>query len=274
MTFIIGKFVGLLMSAGTLLLLCCVAGLWLTRHRRRGGPGRTLLWVGVGGFVIVLLLPVDQWALLPLEDRFPQVPHPPDHVDGIIVLGGAVLPDLAAARGIPALDDAAERMTTAVALARRYPTARLVFTGGRGELVPGETTEAEVAGALFTSLGVDPDRLTMESASRSTYENAVMTKAMVQPEPGQTWILVTSALHMPRSVGVFRAAGWPVLPWPVGYKSGHILRLWLPSNLGSHLVLLDEAMHEWIGLVAYRVLGHTDSLLPGPKVRATPAVSR
>jgi uncharacterized SAM-binding protein YcdF (DUF218 family) len=263
-TFVIGKFVGLLTSAGTLLLLCCLAGLWLTRHRRRSSFGRALLWIGIGGFVVVVLLPVDQWALLPLEDRFPQVTQPPAHVDGIIVLGGAVMPDLAADRGIPALDDAAERMTTAVALALRYPTARLVFTGGSGALVPGETTEADVARTLFTSLGIAPERLTMENASRTTFENAVMTRALLQPQPGQTWILVTSAVHMPRGVGVFRAVGWQVLPWPVGFKSGHSLRLWLPGGLGERLVLLDEAMHEWIGLVAYRLMGRTDALLPGP----------
>ena len=264
MAFIIGKVAGVLASPGTLLLLCCVVGLCLTGWGRRGGFGRALLKIGIGGFVLVLLLPVDQWALLPLEDRFPPVTQPPAHVDGIVVLGGAVMPDLAADRGTQALNDAAERMTTAVALARRYPNARLVFTGGRGELVPGETTEADVAGALFASLGIAPDRLTLESRSRTTYENALLTKAQVHPQPDQTWILVTSAFHMPRSIGAFRAVGWKMLPWPVGYKSGHGHHLWLPTSLGLHLVQLDEATHEWVGLIAYRLTGRIDAVLPGP----------
>jgi uncharacterized SAM-binding protein YcdF (DUF218 family) len=262
--FVLGKLVGMLASPGTLLLLCCVAGLFLTRRRRPSPFGRFLLWLGIGGFVVVLLLPVDQWALLPLEDRFPQVAQPPEHVDGIIVLGGAVMPEMTADRGIPSLDDAAERMTAAVALARRYPTARLVFTGGQGALIPGAVMEADVARELLLSLGVPPDQLTMERNSRTTYDNAVMTKALVHPQPGQTWILITSAWHMPRSVGLFRAADWPVLPWPVGYKSSHDLLLWLPSTLANHLGLLDTAAHEWIGLVAYRLLGRTDALFPGP----------
>jgi uncharacterized SAM-binding protein YcdF (DUF218 family) len=263
MIFVLSKIVGALTSVGTVLLLFCVLGLVLT-HNRRSRVGRTLLMIGVGGFVAVLLLPLDQWALLPLEDRFPQVTLPPAHVDGIVVLGGATNPDMTAERGIPTLNDSAERMTEAVALARRYPTARLVFTGGQGALVPGETSEADVARALFLALGVPPDQLTLEGASRTTWENAVMTKALVQPQPGQTWILLTSAEHMPRSVGIFRAVGWRMLPWPVGYKSGHSLRLWLPSTLGGRLTNLDIAEHEWIGLVAYRLLGRTDALFPGP----------
>jgi uncharacterized SAM-binding protein YcdF (DUF218 family) len=264
MTFVIGKLVGMLTSPGTVLLLCCVVGLFLARGHRRSPVGRALLRIGVGGFVLVLLLPVDQWALLPLEDRFPQVTDPPAHVDGIIVLGGAVSADLTTEHGMPSLNEAAERMTTAVVLARRYPAARLVFTGGQGALIPGATAEADAARALFLALGVPPEQLTLERASRTTYENAVMTKALVQPQPGQTWLLITSAWHMPRSVGVFRAVGWPVLPWPVGYKTSHQIRQWLPATLGDHLSLLDIAAHEWIGLVAYRLLGHTDALLPGP----------
>jgi uncharacterized SAM-binding protein YcdF (DUF218 family) len=264
MLFVIGKFVGVVTSPGTVLLLCCIAGAWLTRRRRHHAAGRALLLIGIWGFVIVLLLPVNEWALLPLEDRFPQVAQPPAHVDGIIVLGGAVMPDMTADRGIPSLNDSAERMTTAVALARRYPTARLVFTGGNGSLIHGGMMEGEVARDLFLSLGVPPEQLTIERASRNTYENAVMTKALVHPQPGQTWILITSAWHMPRSVGIFRALGWNVLPWPVGYKSARSLIMWLPTSLGDHLTGLDQAMHEWVGLVAYRLLGRTDALFPGP----------
>jgi uncharacterized SAM-binding protein YcdF (DUF218 family) len=264
MTFLISKILGALTSPGTVLLLCCVIGLFLTRGRRPSRIGRGLLVFGVGGFVVALVLPVDQWALMPLEDRFPQVAQPPAHVDGIIVLGGAVVPEMTAERGIPTLNDAAERMTEGVALALRYPNAKLVFTGGQGALIPGAAREADVARALFISLGIPADRLVLERDSRTTYENAVFTKALVNPQPGQTWILVTSAWHMPRSVGIFRAIGWQVLPWPVSYKSSHRLLQWLPVSLGIHLTQLDEASHEWIGLIAYRLMGRTDALFPGP----------
>ncbi len=261
--FTLSKLAGILLRPSTLLLLCCVVGLAL-RGRRHQRLARGLLLVGVGGFVAILLLPLDQWLLLPLEDRFPQVTNPPAHVDGIIVLGGAVDPALTADRGIPSLNGAAERMTEGAALARRYLNARLVFTGGQGLLFPGAVSEADGARRLFTELGVAPNRLVMEGNSRTTYENAVMTKALVQPRPGETWVLVTSADHMARGIGAFRSVGWDPLAWPVGYKSGHNIRLWLPSPLGGRLTKLDEAVHEWIGLFAYRALGHSSALFPAP----------
>ena len=264
LTFVFGKFVDTITSPTALLLLSAFIGLLLTARRHDSVAGRRLLWIGVGGFVLLQLLPVDQWALLPLEDRFPQVTHPPAHVDGIIVLGGAIETELSADRGIPALNGDAERITEAVILARRYPTARLIYTGGEGALIPSGLAEADAARSLFTAMGVAPDRLTLEDRSRTTYANAVLTKALVQPQPGQIWILLTSAYHMPRSVGVFRAVGWQVLPWPVGYKSGHDLLTWMPRMLGIRLNQLDDAVHEWVGLIAYRLMGRTDTLFPGP----------
>ncbi len=255
MIFVLSKIAGLVLRPSSLLLLCVLAGLPLRRRR--------LAWVGAGGFVLAMLLPLDQWALLPLEDRFPP-PPPPAHVDGIVVLGGAVEPGLSVVRGIPSLNGAAERMTATVALARRYPAARVVFTGGSGAVIPGGGTEAAVARALFLDLGLPADRLVMEDASRTTWENAALTRDLVKPRPGETWLLVTSADHLPRAVGAFRAAGWDVTGWPVGYKSGVSWRLWLPGDLPSRLGRLDEAAHEWTGLVTYWAMGHSSALFPAP----------
>ena len=166
------------------------------------------------------MLPLHVWVQMPLEDRFPRPDPPPARVDGIVVLGGAVEQDLTEARGIPALNGAAERMTEPVALMRRYPDARLVFTGGQGALLHGGLTEADVARQLWTGMGVPPERMVFETASRNTHENAVLARALAKPRPGETWLLITSASHMPRSVGVFRQAGWTVVPWPVNYRTG------------------------------------------------------
>ena len=104
---------------------------------------------------------------------------------------------------------------------------------------------------LWLSLGVPEDRMTFESASRNTYENAVLTKALVAPKPGETWLLVTSAAHMPRSVGIFRAAGWPVLAYPVDYRTSGTPHDWWPtSKVVDQQRKLEVAGHEWIGLLA------------------------
>lgn len=230
-----------------------------TRWRR---AGRAVSALGIGGLLLALLLPVDRWALRPLEDRFPPR-EAPAQVDGVLVLGGAIETDLSSDRGRPSLNGAAERMTEFAALARRHPRARLVFSGGNGLLAGGEP-EAIAALTLLTSLGVPQERLTFEAASRTTWDNAVYSLETLRPRPEENWLLVTSASHMPRAMGAFRRAGWRVVPWPVGYKTRRGGG-WLPdSGFSERLGLLDWAAHEWIGLLAYRALGRSDALFPEP----------
>jgi uncharacterized SAM-binding protein YcdF (DUF218 family) len=259
MLFLLSKlFWGLLRPSGLLVLLAVAGGIW------RRGWGRLALWLGLGGLLAVLLLPLDQWLLRPLEERFPR-PGPPAHVDGIIVLGGVVdgllLPD----RGMPALNAQAERLTELLILARRYPEARLAFTGGDGSPFPGSVPEAEPVRTLLSELGLPPERVTFEGASRTTWENAVLSRELLHPQPGETWLLVTSASHMPRAVGTFRAEGWPVLAWPVAYKTTHEIRaMTLTDSIGARLSGIDWALHEWVGMLAYWLLGHGSALFPAP----------
>ena len=210
-----------------------------------------------------MVLPVQQWALVPLEDRFPR-PLPPAHVDAIIVLGGALETFISEERGLPSLNAAAERMTEFVALARRYPEARLVFSGGSGAVLPGAESESEIARDLFDQLGISPNRIVFEGRSRNTHENVVFSQELARPKPGEVWLLVTSAIQMPRAVGVFRQVGWPVIPWPVGYKSVHSVLVSVSAPLGERLSVLDDALHEWVGLATYRAAGWSAELFPGP----------
>jgi uncharacterized SAM-binding protein YcdF (DUF218 family) len=230
----------------------------LSSRQRRAG--QWIAWIGCFLFLAVAILPVPDWTLGPLENRFPPPRALPAHIDGIIALGGAIDAELTAKHGMPSLNEHAERMTSFVALARRYPEAKLVFSAGSASVFPGHPAEAEGARLLFEELGLDPARVIFESKSRNTYENVIFSKALAQPHPSETWILVTSASHMPRSVGIFRAAGWPVIPWPVAYKTGEPFEV----SLAGHFVHLDLAFHEWVGLLAYWLLGRTNALFPAP----------
>lgn len=197
----------------------------------------------------------------PLEDHFPPPSPMPTHVDGIIVLGGAIDRAESAARGRPALNGHAERMTAFVSLARRYPQARLLFTGGNPDLHLSGPTEADAARMEFAGLGLDVHRVAFERRSRNTRENALLSKSVANPSLGQTWFLVTSAADMPRTVGCFRAVGWPVVAHPVDFHG----RRWHSGpipGLVSGLRNVDWAAHEWIGLVYYWLRGWISSLLP------------
>ena len=257
--FILDKLLTTVLLPTALMAECLLLGALLGRRR----AGRPLLFAGACAMAACLLLPVDDWAIRPREDRSPAGAGMPAAIDGIVVRGGAIDDLTSRDRGTPTLNSAADRMTTFVALSRRYPRARLVFTGGSGDLEQGLSDEARYARILFAQLGLPPGRVTFEAASRTTWENALDTASLVRPKPGERWVLLTSASHMPRAVGVFRRVGWSVLPWPVGYQSRDHVRSW-GRALGQKLSVLDWAAHEWIGLAAYYLQGRSSALFPGP----------
>lgn len=209
--------------------------------------------------VMAAMSPLPNLALLPLEQRHAR-PELEDGrpVAGIIVLGGSEDADVANARRAHALNEAGERLTEAVALSRRFPGARIVFTGGSGSLFGGPS-EASAVQRTFADLGLAPDRLTLEDKSRDTFENATFTRALVTPRPGERWLLLTSAFHMPRSYAVFWKAGFAVEPYPVDFRT----RGWedATSPMASPiegLRRLDFVVREYVGLVAYWLAGRIE----------------
>lgn len=262
MLYVAARLLDIVLAPSTLLLLICVAGLALSYWHKHGW-GTRLLAIGVGGYVAIALFPIGTWLLRPLEDRFPPPLPLPEKVDGIISLGGAFNLGLTQSRGRPALNDSAARMTDFAALARRYPHVLLVFAGGNGELIAGPITEAEVARVFYSELGIDPRRIQFENRSRNTHENAVEAFRLVHPKPRQRWLLVTTAADLPRAVGAFRTAGWNVIPVPADYHTP-VSGGWMPGLIRG-LRNTDWAVHEWIGLIYYRLRGWTPTLLPGPE---------
>lgn len=262
MAFAFGKLAFILLRPSNLLLLLALLGLAASWRRPRAW-GRALLALSLGLMLVATLLPVGHWLLAPLENRFPRPAAYPARIDGAVVLGGGVSSDLTAARGTPAFSDPGERYMAMLELARRYPQARIIFTGGVGRLEGGVPPETETIALLLEQHGL-AGRVLLESQARTTEENALHAWRMAAPAPGQVWLLVTSAGHMPRSIGVFRRIGWELVPWPVDYRTrGTFAWEWSPK-LGERLNELDDAAYEWLGLAYYRLLGRTPALLPAP----------
>jgi uncharacterized SAM-binding protein YcdF (DUF218 family) len=209
--------------------------------------------------------PVGKLLILPLEQRFPPWEPSSGAPDGIVVLGGGIEPDLSAAHGRPILDRSGARIVAAAELARQYPNARIVYSGGNANLVGDDSAkEADYALAMLESLGVAKARLTAERLSRNTVENADFAKEVAKPREGERWLLVTSAFHMPRSIGLFRRAGFKVEAYPVDWRASPSKALSFSSVAMNGLERTEVAMREWIGLAAYRVTGKIDDFLPGP----------
>ncbi len=260
--FALSKIAQFLLQPGNVLLALLVIGAFLLIWPRTRRFGAKTMVAATIILVIIMIFPIGAWLLAPLEDRFPPPDPMPAEVAGIIVLGGSQEAKLTVERGRITVNDSVERQIEAVALMRRYPDAEIIFTGGLG--VEG-LTEAAVARAVFVQMGADIDRIRFEDSARNTFENAQATHDVIQPEAGSTWLLVTSAIHMPRSMAVFRAAGWPVVAYPVDY---HTSTSWLGAqwfSLSGHLGDLNQAIHEYVGLAAYWMLGRLDDPWPGPE---------
>ena len=202
---------------------------------------RRLRWRLLGLLALIVATACVAWAMplgkvlsLALEQRFPR----PDEVS------------LDAPNGIIVLAAEYARFEAGVALAAAHPSLRLVLV-----LVTGPKTER--VRALALGKGISEERVTFELHSTTTYENAHYTRRLLTngdgPVPGR-WLLVTSGIHMPRAVGVFRHAGFDVVPYPVFATE-------YPQDRHS----LWLALREWIGLIVYDVRGRTDALWPSPR---------
>ncbi|MGH6895664.1 MAG: YdcF family protein [Geminicoccaceae bacterium] len=245
------------------LLLVLVVGSALALLLGRRRLAAWLLYPAALALLVVGLMPVGQWLTLPLENRFPALAEPPDDIDGVIVLGGAVDLAVAESRGLVAFKENAERNIALVELAERYPDAKLVFTGGSGGMLGTGISEADVMREFARRHGLD-GRVIFEDQARNTYQNAVLSKPLAAPAPEQRWLLVTSASHMPRSVGVFRQVGWRVIAYPVDFRTSDEVGFMQGPDAARRWTEFDQAIKSWVGLAAYWLTGRTSALFPAP----------
>jgi uncharacterized SAM-binding protein YcdF (DUF218 family) len=267
MFFILSKALGFFAVPSNFAGMMCACGVLLLATRlRRLSIG--LMAIGIVAIVVMGLSPLGNILLLSLSERFPAWTNDGRTPDGIIVLGGAINPDISEARHSVELSGSAERMTVVATLARQFPATPIIFTGGSSNLIVPGVSESKFAKPLLESFGVPSGRIVLETKSRTTSENAIFTRDLLQPKPGQHWLLVTSAYHMPRSMAAFRGAGFDVAAYPVDWRTRGWSEALAPfDQLSSGLNRTDTAAHEWIGLIAYRLAGRSDELLPSPQTK-------
>jgi uncharacterized SAM-binding protein YcdF (DUF218 family) len=265
MFFALSKVLGFFLVPSNIMVSLGLAGISLLAI----GYVRAGRWMLVASIVLIAavgVLPIGSGLALPLEVRFPRWDATRGPPTGIVVLsGGVIRSKISTDRGEIALGDTAERIIAAGELARRYPGARVVFAGGNSNLIAGGPIEADFVVRLFEKLGVPQDRVIVERKSRNTADDAAFTKRLAMPKAGERWLLVTSAMHMPRAVGVFQKAGFAVDAYPVDYQTTGIKDPWtLSSALMDNIRKTNLAVHEWIGLLVYWMAGRISVPFPGP----------
>ena len=262
--FPLSKVIYFLITPSNFFIFAVLAGLLLLAATRLRRTGSGLALLGGVGLALGGLSPLSEAVLLPLEQRFPAYPPDGPAPAGIIVLGGGIESGLSEARDQIVVNDAGERPVYFADLARRFPQARLVFSGGSG-FIGGGVSEADIVSRHADTIGVPRSRMILENRSRNTRENAAFTANLVHPKPGERWLIITSAWHMPRAIGCFRQAGFTVEAFPVDYRTkGWRDLLHFHGFASDGLLQFDLAVKEWIGLVAYRMAGYIPDWLPAP----------
>lgn len=264
MFFYLAKTAWFFIQPLNLAIFLLLAGLFAALIRRRRLAATAVV-------LSALVLVVSAWTSLgalmlkPLEERFQRPAALPERIDGIVVLGGGMEGAINLARGGYELNNGGDRFVEAAVLARRFPDARILLSGGVGAVLLTGEPDADMAARFLAALGISRERMILENRSRNTAENAEFLKELVEPQPGQSWLLVTSGYHMPRSVGLFRKAGFRVVPWPSDYRTTGKEGIGLfGDNALDSLETTTTALREWIGLVAYRLSGRIDDFFPGP----------
>jgi uncharacterized SAM-binding protein YcdF (DUF218 family) len=264
--FALSKSIGLMLLPINFLIEIGLLGLLLVLLRWRK-LGRALMAASILLLAIAGFTPAGSLLMYPLEQRFPPWDASHGAPDGIVVLGGGIDPDPSAAHGEAAFTSAGGRLVSAAIYARRYPNARILYSGGSANFLSDTSAkEADFAVKVLEDLGVSRGRIIVERESRNTFENAEYSKRLADPKPGERWLLMTSAFHMPRAIGIFRKVGFAVEPCPVDWRlagRADLARFTLQSEEG--LQHTNLAVREWLGLIAYRLTGRTDELFPGPE---------
>lgn len=243
--------------------LCLLALLGYALRGRFRRAGRALMAFSLTMIVVLGLFPVGPALVSWLEHRYTPPKSLPDNIHGIVVLGGSVESALSLTSGQIALNDTAERLVCFTQLSKKYPQARKIFTGGSGDILHPNAKEADIVRDYFAAVGLREGDVLYERDSRNTYENALYSMDLANPEKGQNWILITSGFHMPRSMAIFKQVGWNVIPYPCDYKTdGSWSFLLQPPNAAWNFAMLSIAVKELLGSVAYYATGKSAFLWP------------
>ncbi|MFZ2103556.1 MAG: YdcF family protein [Oricola sp.] len=264
MFFVVSKIGWLLIQPVGLLALCFALTAVLAWRR----AAKAAAWFSMLGLVLLLgagHTNLGRLILQPLENAYPRPAGAPPAQDvaGVIVLGGGFSGHVTRARGGFELGESGDRFVEALRLARLYPQARIVVSGGEASLVGDAEGDAAIAQRFFSAFGIEPERILLEDKSLNTFENATLTKAMLPADAKGRWLLVTSAFHMPRSVGAFEKQGVPTIPWPVDFRTTGRENFEIgrddPASAFSEVSL---GMREWVGLAVYSATGRIGRFLP------------
>ena len=264
---IISRTIWILIQPGNFFFLMLLLGLFLNIYNQKKNIflkiGRYLVITSITIMSLVGFTNLSSWILWPLESRMDAFRNKTDlsSYSGIIILSGSEDPLLTNATNQATFGDSSERLIQTAALARKYTTLPIIHSGGVRP-VPSGFSENDVARIFFKEAGINLSRVRFETDSYNTHSNAIGSKALIKVGECNKWLLVTSAFHMPRSVGTFQQAGINIQPYPVDYRTSLKYDGFFRLSFSENFQRFDLAIHEYIGLLAYYITGRSNKIFP------------
>ena len=211
-------------------------------------------------FLISGVIPSGAFLMYQLERDYYNQVSLPGTIDGILILSGATKPYLTKVHNQISINSNGERLIESAVLIKKYPKAKVIFSGGSGTILDYEFTHSEAAKIFYQNLEIDSNRINFENKSRNTYENILFSKNIANPKVDENWVLVTSAFHLKRAINISEKISWNLIPYPTDFKQPKKFNWKFEYNLLDNLVRFRQGSHEWLGIIVYYLMGKTSKI--------------
>ena len=206
---------------------------------------------------LISFLPIGSYLIYTIEKEYHSNIKPPENVDGILILGGATIPQLYNEYNQISLNGSSERLVESVFIIKKFDKAKVIFSGGSGLVNRPDLDHAKVAKSFYKKIGIETNQIIFEDKSRNTYENIIYSKKIANPKKNENWLLITSASHMKRALLIADKNNWKLIPYAVDFKNIKNFKLIPNLELLKNLNSFQQASHEWLGLISYYLMGRT-----------------
>lgn len=205
----------------------------------------------------ISIFPIGNYLVYIIEKEFHLHTKVPDHIDGILILGGSTNAEMFQEYGQISLNGSAERLVESVDIIKKFKGSKIIFTGGSGILNRPDLGHVQVAKLFYKKMGINLKRIMFENNSKNTFENIIFSKKMAEPNKNEIWLLITSASHMKRALLIGEKNNWYFTPYAVDFLNEKNFKFRPNFKLLSNLNSFQKGLHEWLGLISYYLLGRT-----------------
>ena len=212
--------------------------------------------------LFIFIFPTGNYLIHILEKKYNQDTNLSnfEKIDGLLILGGSTDPYLSHIYNQIIFMGSAERLFESTRIIKQFPNAKVIFSGGSNKLINNNYTESDNAKQFFNEMDISQNKIIYENKSRNTFENIFLSKQISNYKKGEVWIVISSAYHLNRAILVAEKLDWKLLPYATDFQQPKKINFFPNFNLFSNLAAIQLASHEWVGLIAYYLMGRISKI--------------